>query len=109
MTRAEALRWWQAGYQAGHHAAGHEQHAAARWDRLVASYRAQHAADQQARIDALLLEAIDALASLLLSAATTIPATAQPDPLPPAGIITAKTCQNMHTERCRNMCRQRGR
>ncbi len=67
MTRAEALRWWQAGYQAGHHAAEHEQRAAARWDRLVASYRAQHAADQQAKIDALLLEAIDALASLLLS------------------------------------------
>ena len=67
MTRAEALRWWQAGYQAGHQAAGHEQRAAARWDRLVASYRAQHAADQQAKIDALLLEAIDALASLLSS------------------------------------------
>jgi hypothetical protein len=67
MTRAEALRWWQAGYQAGHQAAEHEQQASARWDRLVASYRAQHAADQQAKIDALLLEAIDALASLLLS------------------------------------------
>jgi hypothetical protein len=67
MTRAEALRWWQAGYQAGHHAAEHEQQAAARWDQLVASYRAQHAADQQAKIDALLLETIDALASLLLS------------------------------------------
>ena len=36
-----------------------------RWDRLAASYRAQHAADQQAKIDALLLETIDALASLL--------------------------------------------
>jgi hypothetical protein len=65
MTRAEALRWWQAGYQAGHQAAGHEQQAAARWDRLVASYRAQHTADQQAKIDALLLEAIDVLARLL--------------------------------------------
>ena len=67
MTRAEALRWWQAGYQAGHQAAGHEQQAAARWDHLVASYRAQHAADQQARIDALLLEIIDALTRLLAS------------------------------------------
>jgi hypothetical protein len=67
MTRAEALRWWQAGYQAGHQAAEHEQQASARWDRLVASYRSQHAADQQARIDALLLEAIDALAGLLQS------------------------------------------
>ena len=67
MTRAEALRWWQAGYQAGHQAAGHEQQASTRWDRLAASYRARHAADQQAKIDALLLETIDALASLLLS------------------------------------------
>ena len=65
MTRAEALHWWRAGYQAGHQAAGHEQQAAARWDHLVASYRAQHAADQQAKIDALLLETIDVLARLL--------------------------------------------
>ena len=67
MTRAEALRWWQAGYQAGHQAAEREQQAAARWDQLVASYRAQHAADQQARIDALLLELIDELARLFAS------------------------------------------
>jgi hypothetical protein len=67
MTRAEALRWWRAGYQAGHQAAEHEQQAAARWGRLAASYRAQHAADQQARIDALLLETIDVLARLLSS------------------------------------------
>ena len=65
MNRAEALRWWQAGYQAGHQAAEHEQHAAARWDRLAASYRAQRAAAQQAKIDALLLETIDVLARLL--------------------------------------------
>jgi hypothetical protein len=65
MNRAEALRWWQAGYQAGHHAAEHEQQAAARWDRLVTSYHAQHAADQQAKINALLLELIDVLARLL--------------------------------------------
>jgi len=65
ITRAEALRWWRAGYQAGHQAAEHEQQAAARWEHLVASYRAQHAADQQARIDALLLEIIDVLARLL--------------------------------------------
>ena len=65
MTRAEALRWWQAGYQAGHQAAGHEQQAAARWDRLAASYRTQHAADQQAKTNALLLELIDVLARLL--------------------------------------------
>jgi hypothetical protein len=65
-ARAEALRWWRAGYQAGHQAAEHEQ-AAARWHHLVAGYRAQHAADQQARIDALLLETIDVLARLLTS------------------------------------------
>ena len=65
MTRGEALRWWRAGYQAGHQAAEHKRQAAARWDHLVASYRAQHAADQQARIDALLLEIIDVLARLL--------------------------------------------
>ena len=62
-ARAEALRWWRAGYQAGHQAAEHEQ-AAARWHHLVASYRAQHAAGQQAKTDALLLDIIDALASL---------------------------------------------
>jgi hypothetical protein len=65
ITRAEALRWWRAGYQAGHQAAEHEQQAAARWDHLVVSYRAQHAADQQARINAQLLELIDLLARLL--------------------------------------------
>ena len=64
-ARAEALRWWRAGYQAGHQAAEHEQQAAARRDHLAASYRARHAADQQARIDALLLETIDVLARLL--------------------------------------------
>jgi hypothetical protein len=67
ITRAQALRWWQAGYQAGHQAAEHEQQAAARRDRLAASYRAQHAVDQQAKIDALLLETIDVLARLLTS------------------------------------------
>lgn len=59
ITRAEALRWWRAGYQAGHQAAEHEQQAAARRD--------QAAASRQAKIDALLLETIDALASLFNS------------------------------------------
>ena len=67
ITRAEALRWWQAGYQAGYQAAEHQQQASAQWDRLVASYHAQHAAGQQARLDALLLDLIDALARLLTS------------------------------------------
>ena len=65
MTRAQALRWWRAGYQAGHQAAEHEQQATARSDQLVASYRTQHAADQQVKINALLLELIDVLARLL--------------------------------------------
>ena len=63
-SRSEALRWWRAGDDAGRQAAEHEHQAAARWDRLVASYHAQHAAAQQAKIDALLLETIAALASL---------------------------------------------
>ena len=104
MTRAEALRWWRAGYEAGHQAAEHEQQAAARWDQLVASYRAQHAADQQAKIDALLLD--------------THRRARQPPHQPRQRQsltrcrlhgITAKTCQNMHIKRCRTMCRQRGR
>jgi hypothetical protein len=33
--------------------------------RAIAEFRARHAADQQARVNALLLEAISALASLL--------------------------------------------
>jgi hypothetical protein len=64
VTRAEALRWWQAGYQAGRQAAEHEHQAQAHRDRLVASFRAQRAADQQAKLDALLLETIAALAGL---------------------------------------------
>ena len=56
-----------AGYQAGHQAAEHEQQAAAQWHHLAASYRAQHAAHQQAKTDALLLDIIDALASLFTS------------------------------------------
>jgi hypothetical protein len=62
ITRAAALRWWQAGYQAGRQAAEHEHQAQAQRDRLAASFHAQHAADQQAKLDALLLEAIAALA-----------------------------------------------
>ena len=64
VTRARALRWWQAGYEAGRRAAQHEHQALAQWNRLVASFHAQRAADQQAKLDALLLEAIAALAGL---------------------------------------------
>jgi hypothetical protein len=64
VTRAEALRWWHAGYQVGRQAVEHEYQAQAHRDRLVASFHAQPAADQQAKLDALLLEAIAALAGL---------------------------------------------
>jgi hypothetical protein len=64
VARAEALRWWRAGYQAGRQAAEHQHQAQAHRDRLVASFHAQRAADQQAKLDALLLEAIAALAGL---------------------------------------------
>jgi hypothetical protein len=64
ITRAGALRWWRAGYQAGRQAAEHEHQAQAHWDRLVASFHAQRAADQQARLDALPLETIAALGGL---------------------------------------------
>ena len=67
LPRAEALRWWRAGYEAGHQAAEREQQAADRRQELIASYRAQHAADRQSKIDALLLETIDVLARLLTS------------------------------------------
>jgi hypothetical protein len=67
MTRAEALRWWRTGYEAGRRAAEHEQRATARWERHVATFRAQRAADQQTRLDALLLETIAALAGLFSS------------------------------------------
>ena len=63
VTRAAALRWWQAGYRGpGRQAAEHEHQALAHRDRLVASFHAQRAADQQAKLDALLLETIAALA-----------------------------------------------
>jgi len=43
----------------------HQLAAQAEHRRAIADYQARHAADQQARINALLLEAIAALASLL--------------------------------------------
>jgi hypothetical protein len=68
--------------------------------RAIAEFRARRAADQQARTDALLLEAIAALASLL----------GAPGPHPAAQPqIDTSTCQNMNTECCRIMCKHRGR
>ena len=68
--------------------------------RAIAEFRARRAADQQARTDALILEAIAALASLL----------GAPGPHPAAQPqIDTSTCQNMNTECCRIMCKHRGR
>src|ERR1039458_8811219 len=50
----------------------------------IAGFRTRHAADQQARINALLLEAIAALATLLGTPADTRPAPRIP-PEPPTG------------------------
>ena len=74
-------------------AAEHEHQAQAQRDRLIASYRAQRAASQQAELDALLLETVAALAGLF--SAPDHPATTQPDrhqqrsPPTPAGTSTS--------------------
>jgi len=68
----------------------------------IAEFRARRAADQQARLDALLLEAIAALASLLGAPGP------HPSPAAPPHIDTG-TCQNVNTECCRPMCKHRGR
>ena len=70
--------------------------------RAIADFHAHRTADQQARIDALLLEAIAALASL--------PGAPGPHPSPAATPHVANgTCQNVNTECCRLMCKHRGR
>ena len=72
MNPAVAARARQLAAQAGHR-------------RAVAEFRARRAADQQARINALLLEAIAALAGLTGAQ----PAPAQPPPVPRRPIQTA--------------------
>ena len=103
VTPAEALRWWRAGYRA-RQAAEHETQA--QQDRLIASYRAQRAASQQAELDALLLETIAALAGLFSRPDHPGNHPALP---PPQQKITVKTCRNAHTKRCRLVRKQRGR
>jgi hypothetical protein len=76
--------------------------AQAEYRRAIAEFRARRAADQQARTDALLLEAIAALASLLGAPG--------PHPSPAARPhVAISTCQNVNTECCRLMCKHRGR
>jgi hypothetical protein len=70
--------------------------------RAIAEFRARRTADQQARVNALLLEAIAALASLLGAPGP------HPSPAAPPHIDTS-TCQNVNTECCRLMCKHRGR
>ncbi len=70
--------------------------------RAIAEFHARRAADQQARLDALLLEAISALATLLGAPG--------PHPSPAARPqIDTSTRQNLNTECCRLMCKHRGR
>ena len=86
---AVAARVRQLAAQAGHR-------------RAIAEFHARRAADQQARANALLLEAIAALASLL----------GAPGPHPsPASRpqVATNPCQNVSTECCRLMCKHRGR
>ena len=71
--------------------------------RAIAEFHARRAAGQQARLDALLLEAIAALASLLGAPGP------HPSPAGPQPQIDTKTCQNVNTECCRLMCKHRGR
>ena len=70
--------------------------------RAIAEFRARRAADQQARLDALLLEAIAALASLLGAPGPHPSPATQPH-------VATNTCQNVNTECCRLMCKHRGR
>ena len=70
--------------------------------RAIAEFHTRRAADQQARLNALLFEAIAALASLLGAPG--------PHPSPAARPqIATSTCQNVNTECCRLMCKHRGR
>jgi hypothetical protein len=70
--------------------------------RAIAEFHTRRAADQQTRLDALLLETIAALASLLGAPG--------PHPSPAATPhVTTNPCQNVNTECCRLMCKHRGR
>jgi len=70
--------------------------------RAIAEFRVRRAADQQARLDASLLEAIAALASLLGAPGPRPSPAARPH-------IATNPCQNVNTECCRLMCEHRGR
>jgi hypothetical protein len=70
--------------------------------RAIAEFHTRRAADQQARLNALLLEAIAALASLLGAPGP------HPSPAAPPHVATS-ICQNVNTECCRLMCKHRGR
>lgn len=69
MNRAERLRWWRQGYEAGLAAGSRQRHdeELAAHHAAVADFHAQRKADQQTQLDALILEAVDILARAMLS------------------------------------------
>jgi hypothetical protein len=104
MTRAEALRWWRAGYQAGHQAAetsSRQQHGG-----TISSPATAPSTPPTSKPEATRCCSNSSTSSPASSPATI---TARPDPLPPQHDITAEPCQNSYIKRCRTMCRQRGR
>ena len=81
--------------------------AQAEYRRAIAEFRARRAADQQVRLNALLQEAIAALASLLGAPGPgNHPAGARQ---PHQQEVTTQTCHNVHIEPCRLMRRHRRR
>jgi hypothetical protein len=70
--------------------------------RAIAEFRARRAADQQTRLNALLLETIAVLASLLGAPGPRPTPAAQPQ-------LTTNNCQNVNTECCRLMRKHRSR
>jgi len=75
--------------------------------RAIAGNQARHAADQQARVNALLLETIDTLGRTARRPVSLTPRRSPDTSGNPASIT--KTCRPVNTERCRLMSKQRGR
>lgn len=66
--REETLGWWRAGYEAGYQAGERDRadRGQADHDNAVREFYRQRREDEQARVDAVLLEAIDVLARAML-------------------------------------------
>ena len=71
MTRDEQLSIWRAGFDAGLAVGRRQRHDRELAHHLaaIAEFREQRRADQQAKVDALVLEAVDALAKAMLGGA----------------------------------------